>query len=290
MPAATTHIEFARDVLDILPAEERKRITNLPMYYLGSQGPDFFFFSNYVVLPGTLYRCGSVMHEQKTAALLDAMRRLCAHSGDLYSYYCGFLCHYALDSSAHPLIRYFASKEAKETGVKEIEAHFREEGMIDVHVLKLRGRTPLSYSVYRDLAVSRSDARDLGAMFRLLFREVYGWDIPAAKIEHTAAVIVRMTRWLKPGSELKYTIADKAENLLKKPKLVTGMMLAHKEKDFIEVLNENHVEHEVPGQPGVTDSRSFDEIYAEALPLAGELIAELRPEEITKDFEGRLIV
>ena len=104
MPAATTHIEFAKDVLRTLDEEQRRKITNLHMFWLGSQGPDMLFFSKASILPGSLHKYGNLMHNAKVAKVMDFFEHWSADDPDLYSYYMGFLCHYALDSTAHPLI------------------------------------------------------------------------------------------------------------------------------------------------------------------------------------------
>ena len=53
MPAATTHAEFAKSVYEAMNEDQKKEITSFPMYYLGSQGPDLFFFHRYMFLPNS---------------------------------------------------------------------------------------------------------------------------------------------------------------------------------------------------------------------------------------------
>ena len=55
MPAATTHFEFAKDAYNLLDENIKEKITNLPLFYLGSEGPDLFFFSHYVALPNSFF-------------------------------------------------------------------------------------------------------------------------------------------------------------------------------------------------------------------------------------------
>ena len=57
MPAATTHVAFAKDVYR-LNTDVQSKVENMPMYLLGSQGPDLLFFSRASILPGSLKKYG----------------------------------------------------------------------------------------------------------------------------------------------------------------------------------------------------------------------------------------
>ena len=104
MPAATTHVEFAKDVLRSMDEEHASMITNKGMFYLGSQGPDMLFFSRASLLPGSLKKYGDLMHDEKCDKFIEYFDKYSDNDSDLRSYFYGFLCHYALDSTAHPLI------------------------------------------------------------------------------------------------------------------------------------------------------------------------------------------
>ena len=55
MPAATTHVEMAKDVLRTSP-EIAKLVKNRQMFFLGSQGPDLLFFNRASILPGSIWK------------------------------------------------------------------------------------------------------------------------------------------------------------------------------------------------------------------------------------------
>ncbi len=284
MPAATTHVEFARDVFNALPAELQNGIRNMPMYFLGSQGPDFFFFSRFMALPGTLHGYGNLMHDEKVAETMSFMDAYTEGKADLRSYFLGFLTHYALDSTAHPLICAFAAKEHETLGTHEGEAHFREEGEIDVWILKRKGRSPSQYNVFSDLRITKQDAEALADMYHALFLEVYGTDIPMSRIKETAYEVWLITKLLKP-SRLKHALIRNGESLLKLPHMISGMMLQDKDTDPA-VLNRKHEAWTVPGYGGLRDTRSFEELYEEALYKAERLLEKRSPEDFTKNFVG----
>ena len=56
MPAAATHVEFGKDILNALPAKLRNKITDMPMFFIGTQGPDILYFSHMSVMPGSLHK------------------------------------------------------------------------------------------------------------------------------------------------------------------------------------------------------------------------------------------
>jgi hypothetical protein len=284
MPAATTHVEFARDVFNALPAEMQRSVTDLPMYFLGSQGPDLFFFHRFSILPGSLSRVGTRMHREHIADTISFLREAAQKSPALFSYYEGYLTHYALDSLCHPLIEWYAERAHTERGVPAGEAHFRYEGDLDQYVLKSRHH---DYSVYRDLKVSATDADALGAMYHDLLRQVFQLDIPAKKLAEAPRDCALETRMLKPGA-LKYAMVARGETLLGQPHMVSAMMLWNK-SDRPDVLNLDHSLFRGPDESLPSDTRSFPQLYHEAALKAVRLMKEPQPQDLALDFLGRSV-
>ncbi|MBQ6533036.1 MAG: zinc dependent phospholipase C family protein [Solobacterium sp.] len=289
MPAATTHVEFARDVYARLPEELQKTITDLPMYCLGSQGPDLFFFSRAYFLPGSLTWVGSRLHGEKVEEVLRWMDAYTKERPLLRSYYAGYLCHYALDSSCHMIICSYARREAEQRGCTDSEAHFAIEGELDIWALRRHSKTPENYSVHDDLKVSRDAAVKLARMYNLMLLEIFGIYISERKLLEAIFGIHRLTRALKPGSLMKYRVADRMENLLRMPKLITGMMLDGKGAKDPDVLNPDHLVYANVDYPELTDSHSFAELYDLAEEKAAALFADLDSVPIDTDFNGNPI-
>ena len=111
MPAAATHIEFGKDFLDAIPKRMRKQITDLPMFWMGTQGPDILYFHHMSFLPGALHKYGNMLHEEKIHEQFDFLFDYCKQNPSLESYLTGYLCHYALDCKAHGLICSIAEYE-----------------------------------------------------------------------------------------------------------------------------------------------------------------------------------
>ena len=104
MPDIWTHYFFARQVM----YEQQLTIDHLDWYYFGAQGPDFLFYQGFQpwkkqAKPGT--EVAKELHQVRTDKLLRfvlACRK--EATGELKDYLTGFLSHYALDATVHPMI------------------------------------------------------------------------------------------------------------------------------------------------------------------------------------------
>ena len=103
MPDVAVHAAFGREVLASLPEEVREYLIPEP-YTFALFGPDvWFMYKPWHRREGR----GRRMHTGKPGLFLTTL--LCraessASPVEMFSYLSGFLCHYALDSIAHPYI------------------------------------------------------------------------------------------------------------------------------------------------------------------------------------------
>lgn len=147
MPDIWTHYFFAKQVM----YEQRLKITHPDWYYLGAQGPDFLFYQGFqpwkkTAKPGT--NLAKLFHQKKTKRVLEfVLTRRSKADPVLSDYLSGFLCHYALDASVHPMIHRDAS-DGKE--------HKQLEMALDMRLYSERRNRPISEaSVTRVMARSR---------------------------------------------------------------------------------------------------------------------------------------
>ena len=109
MPAILTHDFFGQDVYAAHSHVIGKSIDEKDAFLLGNQGPDPLF---YLVLSPSMkqfFGLGSAMHHDAPskliAALKESLQVLEEHELPVgRAYALGFLCHYALDSTMHPLV------------------------------------------------------------------------------------------------------------------------------------------------------------------------------------------
>lgn len=101
MPDIVVHTKFGAEV-----AERMELDIDRDIYNFGLLGPDPYLFYRWFVPPfrNRVNRYSSVMHRERTGDFLTELARRAKESREVLSYLCGFLCHYALDSTAHPYI------------------------------------------------------------------------------------------------------------------------------------------------------------------------------------------
>ena len=127
MPATYAHFRFGREVLRRLSPETREAITpRIQLYHIGLHGPDIFFYYH-PLSKNPVQALGGQLHllsGREIFTRMEAVRdRYPADSRrGLEAYLFGFICHYALDSSAHGTVY----KGIKETGASHtaIESDF----------------------------------------------------------------------------------------------------------------------------------------------------------------------
>lgn len=120
MPAFSTHHLFAEEMMETIKKSVRGVKLDERAVIYGTQGPDFLFFHRILpTMPGkSLTGVGSRIHRADPAKLFKAMADY-INDGKNYdrdtviSYFCGFICHYALDRSVHPFV-YWAMEDIKE--------------------------------------------------------------------------------------------------------------------------------------------------------------------------------
>ena len=288
MPSATTHILFARELLSRLP-ELKKAVDRPNLYCIGSQGPDVMFFSHYSFLPDSLHWLGGKMHLEKTAELLFFLKDYTDKHPLLKSYYYGFVAHYALDSTVHPLIIWASQQEEERYGRSHNQVHYRNEGDIDLWALKRAGLTIKDYDVHKATKLNKEETEALADLLIAAASTIYGDTITRKDTVEAIQAVSRISGQLRPDSELRYRLVFYTEKLMKWPHNISGMMIMHKHDHGLIVFNEDHTEYNPPGHPGERDSRSFAEVYEDALDFGEKIILDLKPEHIRYDFDGNAV-
>jgi len=175
MPDILTHIFCGQDTIEHLEDDYWKYIINSKqkIFNLGCQGPDMFLYNDFCPCikekRGLPY--GRIMHTEKTGDFLVESITYLSQSnfdkndfGDIFSYICGFICHFGLDRNAHPYIHYHAG--ATDLSKKETRRfsgyHKRLELIIDTIMLKERKNTEsYKYPVYKEIYVGKNLPRGI---------------------------------------------------------------------------------------------------------------------------------
>ena len=169
MPDPVVHVSFGREVLASLPEEVREALVPEP-YHFALFGPDVWFLYKPF---GRHESRGRRMHTTKPGLFLRSLlerARLSACRAELFSYLSGFLCHYALDSTAHPYVIHVTADQYVFP-----RSHMSLEHALDAAVMRRDGCWGASHPVtdhyFPRLQLPESIQPDLDAVFE----KVYGW-------------------------------------------------------------------------------------------------------------------
>lgn len=169
MPDPTVHVSFGREVLASLPEEVRDFIMPVP-YTFALFGPDVWFLYKPF---GRHESRGRRMHTTKPGLFLMSLFRRAAVSAcpaEMFSYLAGFMCHYALDSTAHPYIIYLTAEKYVFP-----RSHMSLEHALDAAVMRRDGfwgaKHPVTDNYFPRLRLPDSMQADLDAVYE----SVYGW-------------------------------------------------------------------------------------------------------------------
>lgn len=137
---------------------------NEAAFRFGLLGPDPFLFC----LP-KICRYSSIMHREKVTEFLLEMGKRCKDNEE-FSYYCGFLCHYALDAETHPLIVEMSAEGHDAKWIRSM-MHIALEHRLDV-----------IYGGNIDIPEFIPD--NILDYFSSSVKSIFGWDDAARKFRH----------------------------------------------------------------------------------------------------------
>lgn len=284
MPAILTHDFFGRDALDVLSQHtDAHTLDECDAFLLGNQGPDPLFF---LAIHPSLHawrKLGSRMHKEHTSELICALSGatgvLKEHEQAIGRAYAqGFLCHYALDSSAHPLVysRTFALCDAgieglSRTNTREVHAEIERE-IDEMALTKKRNQTVRDYpAVENTLDASPEVLAIVQKMYTYLALTVYGEQIPE-NLFATAVECYRITLGaLHSPRGIKRALIMAAEERVRAYSFFGAM--AHK----VHLVDESwyaNSQHESWVNPytGKVHTTSFWDLYHGALDFAADAI------------------
>jgi hypothetical protein len=289
MPGFITHSLFARDVLKNLKQPDLKSEIEkrMPLYYLGAQGPDIFFY--YKAKPWLKYdgieKLGFTMHYTKTSDFfigsLDYimkqknLSKLKSEYMNITVYIMGYLCHFALDSTAHPLIHYTAGINTRKNNstFRYHIYHKQLESIIDAYMLKLKDKKNAHF--YRDFelidGVSKYQ-KILEDFYIFITKEIYDVSISSLQLNNVTGDISRILKILYDPLNIKIWFFKIFEKLYGRPGEITSSMYPRKINLKIDYLNFNHDTWTHPCKKDYKSDLSFLDLYEKAEEQAEEMI------------------
>lgn len=273
MPACLTHYQFARLVLAGIKQEEQENLVERA-YYWGAQGPDFLFCHRYFpwMSGKSLKTYGSRIHSANPSPMFDAMRNfLCRHKDPAYrSYVLGFVCHYALDSTAHPYVNALAAELLKDRPYETLSTlHGEVEGALDAIVLRREtGLLPTEVSLKRMFPKDEAIQRRIAKIYQEVLFQVFQENIPEEELLRATNDAHFLFGCLTDRTTLKkrfFEILEKG-----KPHWVSSHIIPMTENHEIDYANLQRVPWSAGG---ITSEKDFFELLEDAKEVAHKLIS-----------------
>lgn len=270
MPACLTHYQFAARVLEKLSDREEM---DLGAYFWGAQGPDFLFCHRYFpwMKGRSLKSFGNRLHGENPVLTLGALREfLQRHSDQGYrSYARGLLCHYSLDSTAHPYINSLADRLVEQRPYENrTTMHGEVEAALDAIMLRREtGKLPSEVSLGKMFPKNEAVQRRIAKLYRDMIFRVYGEDVPEEELYRATGDAHFVFSLLTDRTGLKL----RAFHLLErgKPSLVSSHLVPLTEREDVDYANVRREEWRF----GETVSQQdFFELFEQAQELAVKLI------------------
>ena len=287
MPGFITHSLFAREVLEDLHCKGLQTDigSRMPLYYLGAQGPDIFFY--YKATPWVKYdgveKLGFIMHDSRTEdffieslAYIKSLEKQ-DHSKymDLKVYITGYLCHFALDLTAHPFIHYTAGINTKENNstFRYHIYHKQLESIIDAFMLQLKdGKKAHRFRDFELIEDVERYQEVLEEFYIFIIDRIYGVELSMEQLKSVIGDISHILKVLYDPWHLKIWFFRLFENFYGRHGEITSSMHPRKIDQEIDYLNQNHNTWLHPCRGNIKSSKSFLDLYDDALNEAGQLL------------------
>ena len=276
MPDIITHYCLAENVFQRLPDKLRSSLCR-KVYDHTAAGPDVWFsyrFWNGKQKQDKHLR-GGQMHREKTGEFLLALAERCRISHDrqmLFSYLAGYLCHYAMDKTAHPYIVY---RTGQYDGTQETRKyrgnHTLLERAIDHRYRKAWGKSmwsaPITGRILRMKRIPESIADDLDAVYAA----VYGWENVTKDLDIAVWDQKFFYFLVQDPTGVLNQIVKYADNGISEQEYFS-LSYAGRDQGELDILNDKKREWQHPCDPAIRSDESFAELFSRASILAEKLI------------------
>ncbi len=281
MPALITHDMFGRDIHEKIAGAIGNGREEVLAFLLGNQGPDPLFYAIASPRLRGLAVLGHRMHAENPHELIAAFRQ----AASLLSvtevitgraYVLGFLCHYALDSTLHPLVyaQLYALCDAGIEGLSRKnagEVHAVIESEFDELVLSVKRHTTIAafHPAKQILLATPRIERIVSHLYANAARLAYGVKIPIDGYAQALHLYRRALKLLYSPRNIKRSVVGAVEERFRPYSFYRAMSMRNidlKESDFD---NHDHLPWENPFTHEITTA-SFWDLYEKAQKLAIE--------------------
>lgn len=185
MPDVWTHLICGREVLSSVEERFRKLAhSEIKLFYFGCQGPDFFFYYNFLPWVGDKRGIvlGNRIHHEKCGLFFRESLKYLKRNPNVKTtvYLMALMCHWCLDRTTHPYINYISGVFQGDGPGQEkvINNHKRVEAAIDALMAKRMLNIDVRrVPVHKEIFVGDSLPREIFSFYQhilpLVHRETY---------------------------------------------------------------------------------------------------------------------
>ncbi|MCL1797747.1 MAG: zinc dependent phospholipase C family protein [Eggerthellaceae bacterium] len=290
MPAIITHDTFGSDVYKILHDHIGETHDERHAFLLGNQGPDPLFYLSLVPHLRRFSDFGNTMHDKKPNELLLAFKQALSilNSDEIpvgRAYLLGFVSHYTLDSTLHPLV-YMNQYQLCDAGVEGLsrehgsEVHAAIESEFDEMVLYTKKQqTVAEFSPAAEI-LHGSDfvLETVSKMYVYVAMTVYGLFIPKWTFVSAVRSFRRTEPFFHSRTGLKRALLGHIEELFRPYSFVRSM--SPRAQKITQSIFDNH-QNDSWENPftGEMSTVSFWDLYHSALKKARTNITEIERED-----------
>lgn len=288
MPSSNTHSYFCDDVYNKLNKNIKNKLKdNINYLKVFGQGPDPYFFYDFHLTKRSkkVHEINKAMQHTKInkhfIKLINYINENNFYdNGEVLAYLYGQICHYTLDTTAHPYIIYCVGNynERDPKTYKYNGLHAEMEYYIDSYMIYQRENIlPKNYKVYKKLFNIGKFNKELKTTIDEVIKEVYGFD-NASDIYYKS--IIDMKRFYHVFNYDKYGIKKQIYSIMdfvcrnkcvKKKELSFHIDLNKKQH----YLNNDKRTWNHPCDKNEKYNLSFNELYNNALNKAVNIINEV---------------
>ncbi|MFU8786181.1 MAG: zinc dependent phospholipase C family protein [Candidatus Izemoplasmataceae bacterium] len=264
MPDIYMHNRFAKDLLKNL-----KTPLNNDLVRIGSQGPDPYYYLVFSNQKNHARHIGDRLHDTNVQTLLVTMTNYVKkhYSKDLYSYYVGFLMHFALDANVHPYVYHHVGiyDENNPSNQDNKGLHLRFERSIDTMLIQEDTKRCAYYYKITEALPLKKLPKIISDFYEYSVSEALNiYDAGELFLRSYKKMRFVLKRFVYDRTGVKYKLL----NFLDRKKPVDDLFykdLSFRNRDLsYDFLNRDHQTwyHPVTKHPS---KKSVDDLYADAL-------------------------
>lgn len=307
MPALYTHYLFGQECKDCIDRPDLNLTTSdeLDAFFLGSQGPDPFFFHIRGRNTKASHAYGHQSHNTNIAHAFHVMREALELFTSVdkpvaQAYLLGFLTHYTLDSHTHPFVyaqQYALIDASQALHNADSYVHAVIESDIDSSLLKIKKDVDIyEFNPTQCLKGNHNTLMTIGRLHAYTAEQVYGIKLAKTAFESAVKDMRLIYKMISSPKRRRARGISRLERITSSHSMLNALTHRPASKITYAALNLEHNRWVHPFEPVLIKRfESFIDLYEKALSAYGKnievLLEQKDPTDITRhiNYNGALL-